>query len=179
MEKKKCTKCNLIKPLSEFYKAKDHRDGHTTQCMICLTEIRNSKKQYMLEYSKNYREKNAELVRDKNRQAYRQRTPKKRMLMQAKNRAKNLNIDFNITEDDIIIPEVCPYLNVPFVVGTKYDYQYTYSLDRIDNKKGYIKGNVQVITMKANMMKNSATLEELITFSRNILNNNDIVRTHK
>lgn len=35
------------------------------------------------------------------------------------------------------------------------------SLDRIDSSKGYVKGNVRVISARANMLKNNATVEEL------------------
>ena len=35
------------------------------------------------------------------------------------------------------------------------------SLDRIDNSKGYVPGNIAVISMRANMIKNNATLAEL------------------
>ena len=56
-----------------------------------------------------------------------------------------------------------------FLNGTKSNYENSPSLDRIDNSKGYIKGNVWVISQKANAMKNSATLEELKIFSTNIL----------
>ena len=35
------------------------------------------------------------------------------------------------------------------------------SLDRIDGAKGYVKGNVRVISHRANMLKNDATIEEL------------------
>ena len=75
----------------------------------------------------------------------------------------------NIELKDVIIPEKCPVLEIPFIQGIKGDYQYTYSLDRIDNTKGYIKGNIQVITNKANSMKNSATIDELKVFCENML----------
>ena len=56
----------------------------------------------------------------------------------------------------------------------------TPSLDKINPKKGYIKGNVCIISMKANVMKNNATREELENFAANIINylkNEDLVQT--
>lgn len=94
---------------------------------------------------------------------------KKQILHRTEARAKVKGLEFNIDEDDIVIPEICPILEVPIIVGTKGDYEYSPSIDRIDNSKGYIKGNVQIISKKANSMKNSATTTELITFCKNIL----------
>lgn len=94
---------------------------------------------------------------------------KRNMLAGAKRRASIKNIDFNITEEDIEIPTICPILEVPLVIGTKGDYEYSPSLDRIDNSKGYVKGNIQVISKKANSMKNSATIAELQAFCKNVL----------
>lgn len=90
------------------------------------------------------------------------------MWKRAKDRAIKYNYDFNITEDDIIIPKVCPLLNIPIFCGDKDNYENSPSLDRIDNNKGYIKDNVWVISKKANSMKNSATFNELNTFCQNI-----------
>jgi UDP-N-acetylenolpyruvoylglucosamine reductase len=39
------------------------------------------------------------------------------------------------------------------------------SLDRIDSARGYVPGNVQVVSHKANTMKSNASTEELIAFS--------------
>lgn len=87
----------------------------------------------------------------------------------AKQRAEKYGYDFNIEESDIVIPEICPILEVPIVLGEKGNYEYTPSLDRIDNSKGYVKGNIQVISKKANTMKNSASIEELRCFCKNVL----------
>ena len=82
--------------------------------------------------------------------------------------AKTRGILFDITDDDLVIPKMCPILNIPLKVnictgpGGKGD---SYSLDRIDHSKGYTKGNVQVISRKANMMKSNASKEELLAFA--------------
>ena len=45
------------------------------------------------------------------------------------------------------------------------------SIDRIDNSKGYTKENIMVVSNRANMIKNNATIDELIMigyFYRNL-----------
>jgi hypothetical protein len=96
--------------------------------------------------------------------------PEQTILIYVKARAKKLNIEFNITGKDIVIPNRCPILNIPikreFIDKGKRGPRYNSpSLDRIDNTKGYVKGNVHVISNKANVMKSSATPEELLQFA--------------
>lgn len=93
----------------------------------------------------------------------------KSKLNNARHRAEREGLEFNLTEEDIIIPEKCPILNVPLVIGTRRNYDYSPSIDRLDNSKGYVKGNIWVVSNKANSMKNSATEEELFAFCTNIL----------
>ena len=78
----------------------------------------------------------------------------------ARDRAKNKGIEFTITESDIVIPERCPILGIPLQAGagTRHD---SPSLDRIDNSKGYIPGNVAVISFAANTFKGEMTVEHV------------------
>lgn len=93
----------------------------------------------------------------------------KHKLHQCELRAHKRGLDFNLTEEDIIIPEICPILEVPLVIGEKGNYEYSPSIDRIDNSKGYVKGNIRIISKKANSMKNCASYEELVAFCKNVL----------
>ena len=99
--------------------------------------------------------------------AYVQLDPRIKMLYAARSRAKKAEIEFNLTIEDIVIPEICPVLGIPLfarVNGGKVPptlLANSPSLDRIDNTKGYIRGNVQVISMRANNLKADGTLEEM------------------
>ena len=100
-------------------------------------------------------------------------SPESRMLARVKTRAKNKNREFNLELDDIIIPNICPILNIPIIAkkGSPGGDISSPALDRIDSKKGYIKGNIQVISQLANAMKNCANEEQLITFATWVLTN--------
>lgn len=91
---------------------------------------------------------------------WRLKNPKKYMLQHARGNAKERGQEFNITEEDIYIPEVCPIFGTPF----EYKTPYAASIDRIDSNKGYVKGNVQIISRKANSMKQDASPDELKKF---------------
>lgn len=93
---------------------------------------------------------------------WRRKYPVKNILSSAKKRAKIKGLEFDLCEDDISIPEVCPVLNIPIKTNIgKGNYPDSISLDRLDPDKGYVKGNVCVISNRANILKRDATLEEL------------------
>jgi len=69
--------------------------------------------------------------------------------------------------EDIVIPEYCPYLKIKLDSFGVADF--CPSIDRIDSTKGYVKGNIEIISFQANRMKNTATVPELLTFARSIL----------
>lgn len=88
------------------------------------------------------------------------------LLKHAKARANQKGIEFSLIEEDIILPEVCPILKIPFDRSTR---RYAYSLDRKDPNKGYTKDNVWVISQLANSMKWDSSHEERVLFANWVL----------
>lgn len=90
-----------------------------------------------------------------------------KMLQRARTRAKKNGIECSITLKDISIPEFCPVLGIKLVAhfGSSGGRPESPALDRIDNSKGYVSGNVQVLSHRANQMKADANIEELKKFA--------------
>lgn len=133
---RECVKCNNILPFSMFHKHKECHGGYNTVCKTCRKPVSTVQ--------------------------WTQTPLVKKILSRCKSRSKLHNLEFNLTEDDIVIPSVCPVLLVPF----NDSLEYTPSVDRIDPTKGYIKGNVQIMSNKANRMKSNATPTELRLFAQ-------------
>jgi hypothetical protein len=88
----------------------------------------------------------------------------------AKENSKKSNREFDLELSDIAIPEYCPYLGIRLSTSMEdKDQPHYFSIDRLDSNKGYIKGNIQIISKLANTMKSNATLEELVVFSENVI----------
>lgn len=149
METKICRICKEEKPLSSFhtrYSTRNgisKRQGYRTECAECINKARRK-----------------ERVKNKQKTVY----------IKAKARAKRLGIPFNLELKDIIVPNKCPILEIELKIGTKGDYMHSPSIDRIIPEKGYIKGNIKIISMLANIMKSSANKELLLKFAKNIEN---------
>lgn len=80
----------------------------------------------------------------------------------ARYRAKRDGLKFNITMQDIVLPQRCPVFQTRLRFGARL-HKCIPSLDRIDSRKGYVRGNVQIISLRANTLKLDATLDELVT----------------
>jgi hypothetical protein len=138
MQFKQCRSCGVEKPLNEFYKSSRNVGGVKTECKACYLDKR-----------KEYRSPT-------------EYTAEQKMLKRSRSRALKKGYEHNIDLSDIFIPDICPLLNIPLVVSNGTASQNSPSLDRIDPNLGYIKGNVWVISNKANSIKNNATSEELL-----------------
>ena len=130
-----CSNCGRDKPSCEFSKHSGTRIGYdTSRCKLCKR------------------------IERKTAEAWINKPLAKRILDRVKTRAKAKGIIFDLELGDIVIPEVCPVFGVPFIYG---DHDWTYSLDRIKPELGYVKGNVVVMSNRANMLKGAGTTEEI------------------
>lgn len=153
MPSKTCSACRITKDLEEFPRMPSSSDGRHTYCKPCKAAKARG-------YRANDLDKFSETQR-----AWRQGNLKNVMLIEARKRAKKTGIDCTITRDDFDVPEFCPILGIPITPGNGHPVPGSPSLDRIDIRFGYVPGNVQVISYKANTMKNNATREELLMFA--------------
>lgn len=115
------------------------------------------------EYSRQWRKKRKEELGDyytEYNQRWRIKHPERYLVHKARGSAKARNLDFDLTEEDIYIPEECPVLGIKFDNSVKSDKNNSPSIDRLDNSKGYTKDNVNVISWRANNLKSDGTLEE-------------------
>ena len=161
MKSKVCIKCGIEKPVDNFTFRKE-TGKYRGVCHECRRkEYRENKEvnKKAKERAKEFYYKNREKQLQLRKERYRNNLQKV-LYDSAKKRAKRKNVPFNIEVSDIIIPDKCPVFGFDLVIGTK-DKQKSPSLDRIIPEKGYVKGNIIVVSLKANTMKNNATIEEI------------------
>lgn len=135
---------------------------------------------YFREYRRKWNKANPEKVRATSRRYYAKHREKvieyqkgwrsKRtegyLLSAARRRAKQKGLDFNIDITDIVVPETCPALGIPIRRTAEKWADDTPTLDRVDSTRGYVKGNVMVISKRANFLKNNASADEIRSILR-------------
>ncbi len=135
-----CKICKFEKPLSDFPKAVTTADRRDIYCKPCKKQAQAAW------YSKN-----------------RRKIKLQSMLHRAAKRAKRKRLQFELVLDDLNpIPLICPVLGITlnWDRGGKPAGD-SPSLDRVDNSKGYVRGNIAIISNRANMIKCDACEEEI------------------
>ena len=95
------------------------------------------------------------------RRRRRRQDPFAYLLLELGRNAKKRGHEFNLTREDFaVLPTHCP------VLGVELDYSGSgkpnaASIDRSDSTRGYVRGNVVIMSRRANTLKNDATAEEL------------------
>ena len=89
-------------------------------------------------------------------------TSEQKLFYSSKGNAAKRGLAHTIDLCDINIPSRCPYLGHKLLKdGFKPE---SPSIDRKDSARGYVKGNVQVISLEANILKADMTVEEFEDF---------------
>jgi hypothetical protein len=113
-----------------------------------------------------YKERHPDRVKNTKVKA-RNEKPWKRLIVLARHRCKKSGMEFNITEEYIesIWTDRCPVFGVPYCNSLREDPDYNMhwlpTIDRIDSSKGYVIGNVMIMSFRANSLKKDATVDEL------------------
>ena len=149
--KKECGKCNQVLTIDQFYSkgklSKTNIDGYENICKPCHKATWH-----------------AHAADPENRKRW--------LLERIRSKCKKGNIPFNLTIEDLVVPELCPIFGIPLTFGIKTSDKFretrgvqtpddSPSVDRIFPKLGYVKGNVVIISYRANVLKSNATPEEL------------------
>ena len=102
------------------------------------------------------------------KQRWKEKSPKRAWAVYAvggaKDRARRLGLPFDLDKDYVaaIIPDACPVFGTPFLfIGGKRTRPDSPTIDRVQPSKGYVKGNVAVISMRANAIKSNASADEI------------------
>lgn len=160
---KQCSKCKQVLSVKMFNKDKSKIDGLDSLCRSCRADRRakyyaNGGKKHKQSYCK----------------ANPVQTITSSLIRGARNRAKNKNLPFDIDLDYVRsmvgknaeLASHCPVFGIPLDWSCMRNNGHgplpnSPSLDRIDPDRGYVKGNVWVISYRANAIKNDASHEEL------------------
>ena len=129
-----------------------------SSCKKCINKLNSTPERKIIQREKNivkYQKNKEDICQEK------ENNIQKYLFKSAKGRAKLKNVSFNIELSDVIVPKFCPLLGIEMKYNRNKLKDDSFSLDKIDPNKGYEKNNVWVISVKANRIKNNATVEEL------------------
>ena len=84
-----------------------------------------------------------------------------RIISLAQGRAEASGLEFTIGRQHVVVPIYCPVLGLELKTEEGPMADNSPTLDRIDPSKGYVPGNVVVVSARANRLKSNATIREL------------------
>lgn len=140
MAKRTCTKCQTAQPAKEFR-------GNRKTCRACHNARRNT---------------------------LRRIDPLRELCGNAEKRARDKGFDFDVTLDylrQVLANQggLCYFFKVPLHIdGSTADSLYQVSLDRLDNSRGYVRGNVALTCVAANLSRNKFSAEEFAKFCNSL-----------
>lgn len=161
---KVCRICKLSKKLDEFHKDRSAKSGKRSFCKDCARVRYDTNRSHYNRNKRAWYQDNQKKVKSQIRDAKNKRKkerPLSWILERLKTGAKRRGHECTITVEDFPegIPTHCPVFGVP-LAPTCSGSPWAPSFDRLDSEKGYVPGNVRIISRKANIIKNMGTAED-------------------
>jgi len=148
----RCCRCRRRKIPTMFWVSSRRSTGRDVMCKACRKKQADDPC---------FRRKRAA-----QRRRYLRVRPERMLYESARYRARKRGVAFRISLDDIRIPILCPVLGIKLRRGEGRVTPRSPTIDRIDPERGYIPGNIWVISHRANTIKSDATLDELVRVVR-------------
>lgn len=163
MKQKKCGVCKMVLNIDNFSpKRKDGIViGYRYNCKNCRKVLYKKNPKKHIDRAKIYYKNNSDKIKLQRFISYSENYIK-HIWKSAKCRAKKQNVPFEIDIVDIIIPKYCPVLGIELIINRGRCRDNSPSLDKIIPELGYVKGNIAVISHKANTIKNNSSIDDLI-----------------
>jgi hypothetical protein len=163
MQSKACSKCNQVKPLSDFAPEKRSADGHRYACRAC-DRLKNLAYHHRNKDARNAaarERRRANPERDRGySERYRSTFPWRMLLQHAKKRAAKFGWDYDLDSHTEQIkarlaPMKCEMTGIGLVSGVGAGgagkrFHNTPSLDRINPTKGYTYDNIRIVCWAMN-----------------------------
>lgn len=140
---KTCSKCDTSKPALEF----------RVKGLTCKSCTSAKQKDWVKANRKTILGKRREYIKLPHAQLLRRFAHLKRKCLA-------YGIPFNLEPGDIVVPTYCPVFGIP--LNSDPHSPFCASVDRIRPHLGYTKGNVIVVSKRANQIKSDATVDEMI-----------------
>lgn len=163
--KQKCGKCHEIKPLEEFYSNGCYKDGvkkYRTTCIKCVLEKSTEK----------YQQNKHETTYKRGLTARNYIT---NLINKSSHRKRNHTLDINYVMDLYNNQNgLCALSGRKMTHITGKGRVWTnISIDRIDSRLDYVKGNVQLVCLGPNLMKQNMHQDEMVSWCRDIVRKYD------
>ena len=153
---KQCSKCLQLKPTNTFSRDSNRNDKLTPWCKKCQKEYYTVNRKKRLLYLQGWRKRNPNYYKEVEQTT-------KRRFKHCKDGAKRRGYLFKLSYEEYInlSMQECYYCGEIQKIGN--------GVDRLNNSKGYIKGNCVSCCRRCNVAKNIYTKEEYILKCRKVV----------
>lgn len=148
-----CKRCKVDKPI--------HARGRCVGCEKYVIDYYAANKEREIARAQKSLKKKSRAEINAYRKEHNRKYPLRVILMHARKRAREKNIPFDLAVEDLVIPQFCPVLGIELCVNDGYAQHNSISLDRVIPELGYVKGNVAIISYRANTIKGDSSIEDL------------------